>query len=228
MSACAGLHRVVVNGLSAAEFVAAAPSPDATDLLYVGELRDAKGVDTLLEALALVARETGRRRAPTLVGSGPDRDALVAQAARLGLAGAGALSRARCRSRQAFTLGRMMVAPSRAESMPYIVLETVAAQAPLLATHVGGVPEIFGPFADRLGPPDDPADLARRIVARTGARPERARARARANSPAYVRSRFSLDNMADTVLSAYREALAARRRPRSGAPGAAAHLVNEA
>ena len=47
--------------------------------------------------------------------------------------------------------------------MPYIVLETVAAQVPLLTTHVGGIPEIFGPFRDRLGPPDDPADLARRI-----------------------------------------------------------------
>ena len=67
--------------------------------------------------------------------------------------------------RQAFRLGRILVVPSRAESMPYVVLEAAGARVPMVATNVGGIPEIFGPFADRLGPCDDPADLARRIGA---------------------------------------------------------------
>jgi glycosyltransferase involved in cell wall biosynthesis len=220
----AGLTRVVVNGLSPREFAAATAAQDATDILYVGELRAAKGVDTLLKALALVAREMGRTPSATLIGSGPDRDALIAEAEQLGLKAAvrfpGPMPVA-----EAFALGRLMVAPSRAESMPYIVLECVAAQVPLLTTEVGGIPEIFGPFRDRLGPADDAADLARRILTELR-RPADERAARAAELAAHVRGRFSLENMAETVISAYRETLARRDLPRGA--GAAAHLVNEA
>ena len=47
-------------------------------------------------------------------------------------------------ARQAFALGRVIVVPSRAEAMPYIVLEALAAGKPMIATAVGGIPEIFG------------------------------------------------------------------------------------
>ncbi len=218
-----GVTRVVVNGLSPREFLPATPAPDAADILYVGELRAAKGVDTLIDALALAAPALGRAPSAVLVGSGPDRDALIAQAARLGLSAQvsfpGPMPVAR-----AFTLGRLMVAPSRAESMPYIVLETAAAQVPLLTTEVGGIPEIYGPYRDWLMRPDDPEDLARRIVAEMR-RPELERAARAAELAAYVQSRFSLENMAETVISAYREALgldasdapSSRRAPRARA-----------
>ena len=110
----AGLARVVVNGLGAEEFVAATPAADAADILYVGELRAAKGVDTLIEALALVARETGRAPTAALIGSGPDRDALIAHAARLGLEQAVALPRADAGRRRRSRSGASWSAPSRA------------------------------------------------------------------------------------------------------------------
>jgi glycosyltransferase involved in cell wall biosynthesis len=91
-----------------------------------------------------------------------------------------------------------MAAPSRAESMPYIVLESAAAKVPLLTTDVGGIPEIFGPYRDRLGRPDDPVELARRIVAELD-RPAAERAQRAAELAAHVRGRFSLENMAETV-----------------------------
>jgi glycosyltransferase involved in cell wall biosynthesis len=225
----AGLSRVIVNGLSAQEFVAATPAVDAADVLYIGELRAAKGVDTLLAALALIARETGQAPSAALIGSGPDRDALAALAERLGLKQAVAFV-GPMPAAKAFALGRVMVAPSRNESMPYIVLETLAAQVPLVTTHVGGIPEIFGPFRDRLGPPDDAADLARRIQMELR-RPAQERAARAAELADYVRGRFSLNNMAETVISAYREALARRdldAETSGRRAGAAAHLVNEA
>ena len=49
-------------------------------------------------------------------------------------------------ARQALALGRVMVVPSRTESLPYIVLEAAAAGKPLIATKVGGIPEIYGPL----------------------------------------------------------------------------------
>ncbi len=47
-------------------------------------------------------------------------------------------------AREGFALGRLMVAPSRTESLPYIILETAAAAVPLITTNVGGIPEVFG------------------------------------------------------------------------------------
>ena len=218
-----GLARVVVNGLGAHEFAVASTAPDATDVLYVGELRQAKGVDTLLEALA----RTGASTTATLVGSGPDREALIALAGRLGLAERvsfpGPLPVA-----QAFARGRLMVAPSRAESMPYIVLETLAAQKPLLTTHVGGVPEIFGPFRDRLLAPNDVAGFAAAIQTELARPAAETRGRA-AELAAFVQGRFSLQNMVEMVMSGYQEALA-RRDAQAQRPDerSAPEFVNEA
>ena len=58
-------------------------------------------------------------------------------------------------ARRALTLGKVMVIPSRAESLPYVVLETAAAGMPLITTSVGGIPEIYGPLTDTLVPAGD-------------------------------------------------------------------------
>ena len=50
--------------------------------------------------------------------------------------------------------------PSRAESLPYVVLEAAAAAVPMIATRVGGIPEIFGPDTTDLVSPGDAAALA--------------------------------------------------------------------
>ena len=52
----AGLVRVVHNGVTAQEFAELAPQGDATDIVFIGELRMLKGVDVLLDALAQLAR----------------------------------------------------------------------------------------------------------------------------------------------------------------------------
>ena len=72
--------RVAHNGVTAAEFGPLAADPQATDLVFVGELRVLKGVDVLIEALAMLARD-GRRITATIVGDGPDRAAFEAEAA---------------------------------------------------------------------------------------------------------------------------------------------------
>ena len=79
--------------------------------------------------------------------------------------------------REAMALGRILVVPSRAELLPYVVLEAAAARVPMIATDVGGIPEIFGPFSDRLGPCGDAADLARRMAGDARSGPVAARRR---------------------------------------------------
>ena len=153
-----GLVRIVHNGVSQAEFKPIIAKADATDLVFMGELRPVKGIDVLLDAIASL-RAAGRTVTATLVGDGPERAALQAQVENLGLANA-VHFRPAMPAAEALTLGRIMVVPSRAESLPYVVLETAAGTKPLITTNVGGIPEIFGGYSGRLVPPGEAPPLA--------------------------------------------------------------------
>ncbi len=204
------LARVVRNGIAARELEPVTPNPDADDLLYVGEFRSAKGLDTLIDALGLLARTQQRRPRLTLVGDGAEREALNQRAASLGVASQLSF-RAPMAAREAFALGRILVVPSRAESLPYIVLEAAGAHKPILATRVGGMAEIFGPFSDRLIPCDDPQILCDALARLLCEDPQLQSAKARELAD-YVGSHFSLSSMVDGVIDGYREALALRGR----------------
>lgn len=128
---------VVHNGLWPHEFTPVNLAENATDILFIGELRQLKGVDVLLKTIARSQSLTA-----TIVGDGPDRKDFETLSTSLGLQGrvrfTGAMP-----ARDAFGLGRLMVIPSRAESFPYIVLEAIAAHKPLIASDVGGIGEVL-------------------------------------------------------------------------------------
>lgn len=195
---------VVHNGVRPDELVPIVPDDDAEDVVFVGELRRLKGVDVLIEALSrLIAKE--RIESAILFGDGPDAGAYRAEIERRGLTPHIQFGGARP-AREAFKRGRVLAVPSRAESLPYIVLEAAAASVPMVATRVGGIAEIFGPDAAALVPPEDPAALAEAILRALegdGAmRTKRLHER--------VARQFSVAAMTDGVLAAYEEALAAR------------------
>jgi glycosyltransferase involved in cell wall biosynthesis len=203
-----GLVRVVHNGVSRAEFEPIVTAPDATDLVFMGELRPVKGIDLLLNAIADL-RKQGRTITATLVGDGPDREALQAQATQLGLGDmvhfTGAMP-----GFKALPLGRIMVVPSRAESLPYVVLETAAGGKPLITTKVGGIPEIYGPLTDTLVPPNDAPALAA-AIARVLDHPDKTAELAR-QLRERVASLFSVESMVDGVIEAYQTALETLRQ----------------
>jgi len=201
-----GLVRVVHNGVSDDEFQPVVQNPGATDLLFIGELRALKGVDVLIAAIRQIAQD-GRNVSVTIVGDGPDRAQFEREVGRQGLGEQVHFVGAKP-ARAAFALGRLMVVPSRAESLPYVVLEAAAAGLPVIASNVGGIPEIFGPDAGALVAPGDPAALARAISQAMQDRGARHSATLRLK--ARVRASFSADAMTDAVLAAYREALARR------------------
>ena len=157
----------------------------------------------LIAAIARLARDN-RRVTATIVGDGPDAAALRASVADLKLEGAirfaGVLP-----ARAAFARGRIVVVPSRAESLPYIVLEAAAAGLAVIATKVGGLAEIFGSDATRLIAADDPVALAN-AIAQCLDEPEKAEADA-ARLRERIASLFSAGVMVEAVLAAYREAL---------------------
>lgn len=200
-------HSLVYNGLDASEFEPVLAAPDATDFLYVGMMRDLKGPDLILAALKEVEKTTGRSATATLVGDGDDRDKYIAQAKLLGLS-----DRVRFLPampvREAFTLGRLVVVPSRAEAMPYIVLEALAAGKALVATNVGGIPEIFGPAAGVLASPSLPS-LAAQM---TRAISDEASWQGLMPTADYLKERFSVEAMAARISAIYRDILPASAR----------------
>lgn len=199
-----GKVTVVHNGVSAAEFEPITPAEEATDIVFVGELRMLKGVDVLIDALAALARE-GEPLSATFVGDGPDAERFKERARAAHIAEhvrfPGAMP-----ARAAFAQGHLLVVPSRAESLPYVVLEAAAAGLPQIVTAVGGVSEIFGPLATRLVAPGDAAALARKIH-ETRAEMGAARAAA-AELRERVRKLFSVEAMTKQILTAYYESLA--------------------
>jgi glycosyltransferase involved in cell wall biosynthesis len=203
-----GLVRIVHNGVSQAEFKPIESAPDATDLVFMGELRPVKGIDVLLDAIARL-RDAGRNVTATLVGDGPDRTALQAQVEALGLTGLVQFKPA-MPARQALTLGRIMTVPSRAESLPYVVLEAAAGGKPLITTNVGGIPEIYGPLSRTLVPPQDCPALAGAIAWVLDRPDEMANVTRKLREQ--VRTSFSVGTMVDGVLAAYQKALADVRR----------------
>lgn len=206
------LARIVHNGISEAEFAPVETAEDCFDLVYVGELREAKGLPVLLRAVARLRGE-GRTLRLLMVGSGPDTESLAAMAENLGLRQAIAFEPPQA-IRPVLGRGRLMVVPSLAESLPYVVLEAAAAAQPLVATNVGGIPEIFGAFSGDLVLPGDDAALSAAIARVLDEAPEQRSGRARALSES-LRTRFSMNRMGADVLCGYAAAFREREALRS-------------
>lgn len=205
-----GLSPVVCNGVAPVEFEPIDPLPDATDMVFIGELRPVKGIDVLIDAV-FELHAAGRKVSLSLVGDGPDRACLESQVAERGLSSyirfLGAMP-----ARQAFASGRLMVVPSRAESLPYVVLEAAAAALPIVATNVGGIGEIFGPQAHRLIVAGCRKQLSA-AIAHALDNPLDAQASANLLQER-VRQVFALDAMVDGGIAGYRNALVEKAKKR--------------
>jgi glycosyltransferase involved in cell wall biosynthesis len=188
---------VIPNGVTSAEFAAVEPEDDAADFVFVGELRELKGVGTLIDAATLAGHPMHLR----IVGSGVDRALFEAQAATVPpcvkIEFMGSMP-----AREAFKLGRMVVVPSYHESLPYVVLEAAAAGMPVIATRVGGMSEIFGPDSCTLLTPRDIGGLSDRMRYALN-HPDEMKALA-GRLRARVSAEFSSTQMVDGVNTLYR------------------------
>ncbi len=191
---------VIHNGLAPDEFVPVAPAADAADFVFVGELRDLKGIFVLAEALAGVTRADGSPATLVMAGDGPSRGEFEARVAELGLEKQITLLGAQP-ARPTFAKGRVAVVPSLAESLPYVVLEAAAAQLPVIATAVGGIPEIFGPTSTRLVAAGNPQALGAAMQQALDA-PQVAQAEM-LERLAHIESHFSLATMAGSIEALY-------------------------
>ncbi|MFI5206748.1 MAG: glycosyltransferase [Gemmatimonadales bacterium] len=138
------------------------PDPDAArhGVIYVGRLSRNRGVNLLLEAAAILKRE-GSPIDLTIVGDGPERAALKAQAIALGVPVAFAgyiapdLVAGQLRDKRAF------VFPALESERGLVIAEALIQGVPVVATRVGAAPDLlYDPDAGILVPPGDPMALA--------------------------------------------------------------------
>ncbi len=195
-------NSLVYNGLRPTEFAPVAVASDAADFVYIGMMRDLKGPDLFIEALAKVQSLTGIKVTAVMVGDGDDLPRYRVQVTGLGLGKQVRFLRP-MPAREAFALGRILVVPSRAEAMPYIVLETLAAGKTMVATAVGGIPEIFGPTSPALVHPDASEIAEKMSLALT----DPALFKSYMPSNDELKARFGADVMAANIEDAYRLAL---------------------
>jgi glycosyltransferase involved in cell wall biosynthesis len=126
----------------------------------VGRLQAPKDPLTLIRALA----ELGRPGEAVIAGDGPDRPAVEREVRRLGLESAVRLAGERDDVAELLAEADLFVLSTRSEGLPLSILEAMAAGLPVVASDVGGVPELV---VDRetgfLVPPGDPHALAAAI-----------------------------------------------------------------
>ena len=134
-------------------------------VMFSGRLETQKGLVFLLQAwAALVARRPLARL--VLLGDGPLHHELVRSAASLGIADSVRFAGWRDDAAALLVAADLFCLPSLWEAFGYVLLEAMAAGVPILASRVGGIPEVLaeGEFG-RLCPPGDAPALAAGIAA---------------------------------------------------------------
>jgi sugar transferase (PEP-CTERM/EpsH1 system associated) len=174
----------------------------------VARLAAVKDHATLLRAFAIVRRERPDAHL-TLVGDGPERAALAAESARLGLDGAVHFVGARRDIAAVLPAFDVFALSSTSEGISLTLLEAAAAGLPIVATRVGGTPEVV--VAGETGclvQPRDPAAFAAALGA-LARRPDRAALGAAGR--ARVERWFSVETMVRAYQDLYAEVLRAHR-----------------
>ena len=213
---------VIPNGVDTARFIVHAPGADGggrraalperwpfdgdgTPLVgSVGCLAARKDYATLVDALALLGARGIPFRA-ALVGDGPERAALEARIAALGLADRVRLLGERADVERLLPEMNVFVLSSREEGIPNALLEAMAAGRAAVATAVGGTPEVLRDGETGwLVPPGSPVALAD-ALADVLARPEEARRRGEA-ARRMTEQNMSIDAMARRHESFYAQA----------------------
>jgi glycosyltransferase involved in cell wall biosynthesis len=184
-------------------------APDRFAVGWIGRMTGVKRTDDVLRAFRRL-RDRGVDACLCMIGDGPDRPAVERRAHELGL------------MRDTLFLGYQeevapfyaafdaMILPSINEGTPVSAIEALAAGRPVVATRVGGVPDVVREGEDGfLVEPGDVDALAERL-ARLAADPE-LRARLGAAGRARVVPRYSVERLVDDIDLLYRSLLAASR-----------------
>jgi glycosyltransferase involved in cell wall biosynthesis len=178
--------------------------PEASVVGIVGRLREEKRHDLALHAVARL-REQGTNVTLCAVGDGPRRGELEQLAVRLGISGSVRWAGERPNAGRLMRAFDVTLLCSTFEGMPLAALESLVAGVPVVATAVGGLPELLGAGAGELVPIATPAALAQGLASVLEEEREQMSARQRAFDE--IRARHGLQHVAREYEQVYREVL---------------------
>lgn len=162
--------RVIQNGISgdasallsrAEARVALGLPPDAPIVGWVGRLSEEKDPQLAVSVLAALNAPSALL---AVVGDGPLANAVRAEAQRLGVANRVRLLGAVAQAGRFFRAFDTVLLSSQTEGTPMAILEAALARVPVVATAVGGVPDLLGANSPFLAPHGDAVGLARALA----------------------------------------------------------------
>lgn len=202
-----GSARVIYNGMPVPSAFARLEPPSGPGTLRigaVGRLAEQKGLHTLIEAMRLLPHCR-----LTLVGEGPERPTLEALVRRFSLGDRVEFAGWAAPPWTATWAFDVLAMPSINEGFPLVIVEAMLASIPVVASTVGGIPEIVVPESTGLlVPPGDPDTLAQAL--RRLADDPQLRRDMGARCRAVAIGQFTDTAMAGRFEALYREVLAAR------------------
>lgn len=134
------------------------------DILFVGRLTQAKGVDILLKAVKILKNKYSKSLKIALVGDGPLKENLNNLAVELGVNGEVKFLGVRKDIEELMVSSKIFVLPSRWEGLPMVVLEAMSRGMSIIATTVGGISEVIESEKEGiLISPENPESLAQTI-----------------------------------------------------------------
>ncbi|MEF8873953.1 MAG: glycosyltransferase family 4 protein [Candidatus Thermoplasmatota archaeon] len=135
---------------------------EGTNLLYVGRLHEVKGLPSLLKAFSTINEKYPEARL-TLIGKGPFKDVLVELSKRLDISDqvefTGEIEHGELPKH--YQRGDIFILPSLSEGLSNVLMEAMASGLPIVATEVGGNPELVKDGkGGYLVQPENPSALA--------------------------------------------------------------------
>ena len=211
---CERKVRTIYHGLDVSQFSFRLPAKadgDEPIILSVARLIEKKGLGDLIVAADILCRR-GRAFHVEIIRSGPQREALQAQAKQLGIAERVRLAGSKAHEAVCFAYQRASVfvlpcvvaSDGDRDGIPNVLLEAMASGVPVVSTPVSGIPELIEPGLDGLlVPPNNPAALAEAIDKLL--RSQELRTGLALAARAKIESSFSLDASAERLLDLFGE-----------------------
>jgi len=156
---------VIRNGIPVLDRKPDVEAKKEYDVLCVARLEEAKGIDVLLKAIAILGEKFDSPLNVAVVGDGSKREILFNLAKSLGLENTVYFLGVRKDISYLMDVSRIFVLPSRWEGLPMVILEAMAHRLPVISTLVGGIPEVVKNGENGiLVPKEGPGSLSEAIL----------------------------------------------------------------